>query len=386
MRLTLAISSLAAGGAERVMSTLANHWAARDWSVTLITLSPTTSDFYRVHPAVRRIGLNASGVSRTVWRALSNNAQRVRRLREAMCESEPEAVISFMAPTNVLTLLAARTENCPVIVSERADPTRYPLSPVWTGLRRVTYPWADAVVVQTPEVRRWAERFLRHDVVNVIPNPVIPPTDESHADDEAKDAGSEVSGASRLRHVVALGRLDNQKGFDLLIRAFAQCRRDRPEWRLTIIGDGEERRSLETLARQLGVASDVDFRGLVVGPQAILRKSDLFVLSSRYEGFPNALLEAMAVGLAVIAADCPSGPSRILRDGFDGMLVPVDDVGALATTMAALMDDEGRRKQLGERATTVTERFNIQHVVATWESLLDQVTRTQSRARGGESR
>src|SRR5690242_13096208 len=104
MRLTLAISSLAAGGAERVMSTLANHWAARDWSVTLVTLSATSSDFYPVHPAVRRIGLNASGFSRTVWRALSNNAQRVRRLREAIRESEPEAVISFMAPTNVLTL------------------------------------------------------------------------------------------------------------------------------------------------------------------------------------------------------------------------------------------------------------------------------------------
>src|SRR6476646_8205124 len=99
MRLTLAISSLAAGGAERVLSTMANHWAARDWSVTLVTLAPTTNDFYTLHPAVNRVELNATGVSPTLWRAISSNAHRVKMLRHAIRESQPDAVISLMAST-----------------------------------------------------------------------------------------------------------------------------------------------------------------------------------------------------------------------------------------------------------------------------------------------
>ena len=376
MRVTLAISSLAAGGAERVLSTMANYWAARDWSVTLVTLAPTSNDFYHLHPNVNRIGLNASGISSTLWRALSSNAQRVMRLRQAIRDSRPEAVISFMGPTNVLTLLAARTEDVPVIVSERSDPTHDPLAPPWARLRRFTYRWADAVVVQTPNVRRWAEQFLPREAVTVIPNPVVALPDGSGANDDADDA-EDNSAETRIRHVVAMGRLDPLKGFDLLIRAFARCRRERPEWRLTIVGHGEQRAALESLAGQLGIASDVRFPGLVAGPAAILRKADLFVLSSRYEGFPNALLEAMAVGVAVIATDCPSGPANIVRNGIDGILVPVDDVDALAAAMSALMDNEARRNELGQRASDVTERFNIDRIMASWESLLYDVTRTR---------
>lgn len=377
MRLTLVISSLGAGGAERVLSTMAGHWAERDWSVTFVTLDSTTTDFYQLHPAVNRIALNAIRVSPTLWRALSSNAERVMRLRHAIRVSQPEVVISFMTSTNVLTLLATRTERVPVIVSERADPSRFPLSPAWARLRRFTYPWADAVVVQTPEVRRWAEGFLRPEAVTVIPNFVVTPPPEVRANDAAAGTSGLTAKAS-LRQVVGVGRLDDQKGFDLLIRAFAECRRGRPGWQLTILGDGEKRGEFEALAQQLGVASEVRFPGRVVAPATYLREADLFVLSSRYEGFPNALLEAMAVGLPVIATDCPSGPAHIVRNGVDGILVPTEDVGALAAAMAALMDDEPRRKEMGERATSVTERFDIGRIMATWEALLNEVTGTRS--------
>jgi GalNAc-alpha-(1->4)-GalNAc-alpha-(1->3)-diNAcBac-PP-undecaprenol alpha-1,4-N-acetyl-D-galactosaminyltransferase len=375
-RVTLAISTLAAGGAERVLSRMANHWAEHDWSVTLVTLGPTTSDFYALHPAVERVGLDASRNSPTLWRALWSNAQRVKLLRRAIRTSRPDVVISFMAPTNVLTLLAARTEHVPVIVSERVDPTQYRLSPVWAGLRRLTYRWAEAVVVQTPEVRRWAEGFLAREAVHVIPNPVAAPPTGIRANDDAGDAGCESVKAGS-RQVVAMGRLDAQKGFDLLVRAFAECCRERPDWRLTIIGEGEERSELEALASRLAVASRVRFHGRVAVPAAVLRGADLFVLSSRYEGFPNALLEAMAVGLPVIATDCPSGPAHIVRNGVDGILVPAEDVGALATAMADLMDDEARRTRLGERATSVTERFAIERIMENWESLVTRVTGTR---------
>ena len=379
IRVTLVISSLAAGGAERVLSTLANCWARCGWHVTLVTLDAISTDFYPLHSDVERIGLGVSGVSYTAWQAVRSNAARVARLRRAIRASRPQVVVSFMAPTTVLTLMAARKEKVPVVVSERIDPTQYPLPRVWSVARRVAYRTASAVVVQTPEVRQWAERVVPSSRVHVIPNPV------ALAEAGAANTSAAAPPLDRTaRHVVAMGRLDAQKGFDILVRAFADCYATRPEWRLTVLGDGKERHRLATLAEELGVATVVAFPGRVTAPAAVLRSADLFVLSSRYEGFPNALLEAMAVGLPVVATDCPSGPKHIVRDGIDGILVPVENAAALATSMAVLMDDETLRRRFGERAADVTERFGVGRIMAEWESLLRRVMRTdtQARARG----
>jgi glycosyltransferase involved in cell wall biosynthesis len=177
-----------------------------------------------------------------------------------------------------------------------------------------------------------------------------------------------------------MGRLEPVKGFDLLLRAFAACRGQCPDWTLTILGEGRERQRLEALAEQLGVASYVRLPGTVGDPAPVLRRADLFVLSSRYEGFPNALLEAMALGLPVIATDCAA---RIVRDDVDGLLVRGDDATALATAMAALMADEPRRRRLGARAVEVVERFDIHQVMGSWETVIDHVvTSGASRGRG----
>jgi GalNAc-alpha-(1->4)-GalNAc-alpha-(1->3)-diNAcBac-PP-undecaprenol alpha-1,4-N-acetyl-D-galactosaminyltransferase len=368
-RITFVISSLRAGGAERVLSRMANYWAERDWPVTLVTLEPTARDFYPVHPAVERVELNASGVSTTLWRALWSNWTRIRRIGSAIRASRPEVVISFMVPTTVITLLAARRAHVPVVVSERTDPSRAPLARVWATLRRITYPWAAAVVVQTPEVELWAESFLRKDRVHVIPNPVVAPPARSN--EQATDAAPvDVAIDRSARHVLAIGRMDTNKAFDLLIRAFAQCHAGRPNWQLTILGEGEERRRLEALTAELGIVSHVHLPGTVSDPTPTLRGADVFVLASRYEGFPNALLEAMAAGLPVVAT-ASRGSSRIVRDDVDGILVPIDDVPALAAAIAALMDDEPRRLRLGRRAMEVTERFNVEQIMSAWESVID---------------
>ena len=379
IRVTLVISSLAAGGAERVLSTMANCWARCGWHVSLVTLDAVSTDFYPLHADVERIGLGVSGASYTAWQAVRSNVARVARLRRAFRASRPQVVISFMAPTTVLTLMAAWKENVPVVVSERIDPTQYPLPRIWSAARRVAYRTASAVVVQTPEVRQWAERVVPPSHVHVIPNPV------ALAEAGAKNTPAAPPALERTaRHVVAMGRLDAQKGFDILVRAFADCYATRPEWRLTVLGEGNERHQLATLAEQLGVASVVRFPGRVTDPATVLRSADLFVLSSRYEGFPNALLEAMAVGLPVVATDCPSGPKHIVRNGIDGILVPVENASSLAASMAALMDDESLRKRFGERATDVTERFGVGRIMAQWESLLRGVltTDTQAQDRG----
>lgn len=370
-RITLVISSLRAGGAERVLSRMANYWAERGWPVTMLTLEPATNDFYSVHPSVQRVGLDVSGVSTSLWRALRSNQRRVKMLREAIRASRPDVVIAFMVPTTVLTLLAARADHVPVIVSERTDPVRSPLSPIWSRLRRLTYPSAKGVVVQTPEAQRWADGFLRKDVVHIIPNPVS--TSLNARSDATADADLASTYNDGGRHVIAMGRLDEQKGFDLLLRAFAECRARRPDWKLTILGDGDERQRLEALAQQLGITPYFRLPGTVADPTPALRAADLFVLSSRFEGFPNALLEAMALGLPVIATDCASGPGRIVRNDVDGLLVPSDDAPGLAAAMAALMDDEPRRLRLGKVATDVTRRFDVDRIMGIWEAVIDSL-------------
>lgn len=367
--MTLVISSLAAGGAERVLSMMANHWAARDWSVTLVTLGPLSEDHFALHPAVARIALNVTGESRSQWAALRHNMRRVARLRDAVRRARPDAVISFMSPTTMLAVIAARAERVPVIVSERTDPTRYRIPRVWAVLRRLAYARASAVVVQTPAVRRWAEEFLPPAIVHAIPNPVIAPPADSAAWGAQSSGSVEHTGGQ----VVGVGRLDVHKGFDLLIRAFAVCYAEHPDWRLVIVGEGDQRGPLETLAHELGVGPVVRFLGRVAHPTAVMRQSDLFVLSSRFEGFPNVLLEAMAAGLPVIAADCRSGPSHIVRHGIDGVLIPPEDVDALAAAMGALMGDRKRRAELAARAGEVTERFAIDRIMGEWERLLSRV-------------
>ena len=167
-----------------------------------------------------------------------------------------------------------------------------------------------------------------------------------------------------------MGRLTRQKGFDVLLEAFARCNPQNRDWCLIILGEGEERSRLEALALRLGIESAVKFPGYVPEATRVLRDGDLFVLPSRYQGFPNALLEAMACGLPVISTDCPSGPSAIVRHGIDGLLIPPEDVVALSTAMCQLFATPDDRKRLASRAVEVVERFSLSTVMRSWDELL----------------
>jgi len=362
MRIALTICSLEAGGAERVLSGMANYWAdTNNHSVAVITLSGAKSDWYPLHPKVERRGLDLLAQAGGISDALTNNLRRVWHLRRYLKQFRPDVVISFIEKTNILTLLACAGQKVPVIVSERADPREKPIDPVWHRLRTWTYAHADAIVVQSSSLQEWASKFAGAKVVHVVPNPIRPLM-----------ANTALS-RSRNRTVIAMGRLTRQKGFDLLLAAFAQCRKRYPEWRLMILGEGEERHELEALSTRLGLQEYVRFPGLVKTPEDELCRADLFVLSSRWEGFPNALLEAMACGLPVVATNCLTGPADIISDGKDGVLVAPNDVGALAMAMSRLMGEEAVRQELGRRAPEVLNRFNQQAVMVMWEQLLDGV-------------
>jgi glycosyltransferase involved in cell wall biosynthesis len=219
------------------------------------------------------------------------------------------------------------------------------------------------VVVLTSGIGLWAKRIVKTATVRVIPNPL----------DEQFIKRSSSDGENKRPSVVAMGRLVPQKGFDLLLRAFAQCVDRHPEWSLRIFGEGTERQRLLALAAELGIAGKLDLQPVTKEPERVLRESNLFVLSSRYEGFPMALLEAMACGLPVISFDCHSGPREMISHGVNGILVPPGDARALADAMNRLMGNELERRVLSVRAVEIVERFGFSSVNAMWRNLFAEV-------------
>ncbi len=344
-----------------MISELANAFAQREHAAGVLTLSSPNSGHYSLDERVQRMMLDVIWDSNSLWQSVAGNLRRIRMIRRAVQAFKPHVVVSFIDETNVRVLAALFGSGIPVIVSERIDPRRHQVGRLWDLARRLLYPFAAQVVVQTEGVASWAKQFVAAQRVCVLPNFV-------------RALPEPPAFASRERqHMLAVGRLDRQKGFDLLLRAFARCGLDRAGVRLTILGEGPERPRLRALATELGLADRVEMPGVVPDPERWMAQATVFVLPSRYEGFPNALLEAMAMGCPVIAADCDSGPREIVRHGENGWLVPAEDVEALARAMRQLFRDETLRARLGGAAVTVRQRYAKEAIVTRWERLIEEV-------------
>lgn len=360
----LVTSSLQCGGAERVLADMANYWAERGVAITYATWAgPDLKDFYRLDTRVRRVWLDLPKSGSSPQRGLFANIARARKLRRLIVEARPDAVLSFIHTSNVLTILASLGTRSRVVVSERMQPAVDPtLSTAWKVLRKMFYRKADAVVAQSREAAQWIREHCGRSAV-VIPNAVraLPPPDNA-----------------RELLVLAIGRLTHQKGFDLLLRAFAKLAAPLRDWKLVIIGEGPERANLLQLRDGLNLGGRVEFEGPVADIERFMARAGLVVQPSRYEGFPNVVLESMGMGAAVIAANCPSGPADLIEDSVNGRLVPVEDVEALQHAMEELMSQPELRARLGREASKVRERFRQDRIMAQWEACLAPAAATGS--------
>jgi GalNAc-alpha-(1->4)-GalNAc-alpha-(1->3)-diNAcBac-PP-undecaprenol alpha-1,4-N-acetyl-D-galactosaminyltransferase len=361
MKLTLITASLGVGGAERVMSIIANYWTRKGWQITIITFDDGSKQpFYDLDQriAIRSIGIENHDGDRAV--PVGNSLHRIKTLRQAIVASQPKVVISFVNTTNIMTLVACWGLKVSTIVSEHVHPMFGQLNMADRLLQKLTYRSANLIIVQTHAAVSFfpADRYKTY----VLPNPVAIPESETIQSQLYTDD----------RHLLAIGKLIPQKGFDLLIKAFAQVCDVHPEWTLTILGEGEMRAELEELCTELKLEDRVFMPGTIKNIDAHLRKADIFALTSRFEGFPVTLCEAMACGVPVIATDCLSGPREIIHNGIDGMLVVPENVDALAVGLDQLMSDPVKRQYFSHHAPKVLERFGVDPIMAMWQKALKQ--------------
>ena len=381
LNIGLLIPTLQSGGAERVCSLLANHWARKGHHVTLMTYADASEDSFPVSPFVERVVLGNAHLTSGPWATLTKNMARVYALRQQVKASELDVTLSFMSVSNSSLALAARGLSAVCIGAERTYPPAVPLPRVAEWARWVLYGWLDAVAAQTTEAAAWLQANTRAKSVVVIPNPIeLPLTCSLPRLDPAalRNAGS--------RMLLAVGRLSTEKNFERLIRAFLQAL-DTPgaaanqlNWQLIIVGEGPERSALLRLIEQLGANGKVLLPGRAGNMADWYDAADAFALTSDFEGYPNGLLEALAHGVPSVACDCLTGPRELITDGVNGLLVATNSTTELISALRCLMGDSNLRKQLGSHADITLNAHAIESISARWENVFAQAMAARGQA------
>ena len=368
MNLLIFTSSMSYGGVERVAANLANHWADKGWNVSIVTLASIEMDFYELHPTVRRIALNLTRDSGNPLAAVVNNLRRITTLRRVLRAVQPDIVLAMVVQANVLLALAAiGMRDITTIGSEHSHPPQWPLGTVWETLRAGLYGHLAAVAALTKEDSAWLRQHTRSRKIAVIPNAAPFPLPEQ---EPCLELPNMPEGRCML---LAVGRLVAVKGFGPLIETFSRLAQDFPDWMLVILGEGPDREALEHQVQSVGLVGRIRLPGQAGNVSRWYKAADLYVMSSRSEGFPNTLIEAMMHGLPAVSFDCDTGPRNIIRHGMDGLLVPACDTDALEGALRGMMADPSLRHRFAQKAVEARERFSIEKIAAMWEDLFEEL-------------
>ena len=346
-------SRLAGGGSEKVMVELANEFCRRGYQVSMALLRNTDNEIYILDSKIKRYQFYYS-----TNKKIFIGSKRIFMLRKIIKKGRYDAIISFMYDINRTTLTASLGLRQRIIISERADPSvrkrRIIQKIIDDWLMRKAY----KIVFQTEKVKNMMGTFLQDKCV-VIPNPISASLPDPYFGD-------------RVPIIVSAGRLTEQKNFGMLINAFSSIHKVYPEIKLAIYGKGLLEEELKRQVNDLGVETDVIFHGYVQNFPMQIRNALMYIQSSLYEGMSNALIEAMSLGLPVIATDCPVGGERmIIKDGVNGFLIKPNDIDELVSKITFLIKNPDVASKIGENATLIRKKLSIDKIVNQWIKIIE---------------
>lgn len=350
MKLTFVTSTLHAGGAERVISLLANSFCQKGYEVEIVCINKHLV-FYPIDEKVK------------VWFAEDevkslSILKKMMWLRKHINSEKPNVVIAFMLEVYCVTLASLIGVSVPVISSERIDPHFFGRAKGllrWLLLRRTTH-----LVVQTVRIKDFYSAKLQSRTT-IIPNPVT-------------DKVFSLTPTLKQKRIIAVGRLAYQKNYPMMFRAFAKVHHDFPDWQLVVYGNGPQKDEIRGVIERLGMEGHIILAGKSDHVVEEMNKSSLFVMSSDYEGMSNALLEAVCVGLPVISTDV-SGAKDLITEGVNGYIVPVGNERALTLALSSMLSSPEKMDEMGRQSKALAPRFREEQIVGQWEELIKKVVR-----------
>ena len=359
MRILFLIRSLGTGGAERAATALANAMSDKGHDVGLLVLTRENT-VYDIHKdvTVRCIDDNAAADKRAIPLSV---VQRAVRIRKILRETEPQILVGMSHTMSFYAAICGRGLPVRTVGTERANPYVYGNTAATRLMRRYASAHCDGFVCQTKKAAEYFPKSVQKRIA-IIPNGLFNPLIENISVPNERE-----------KTITAMGRLDQNKAYDVLLRAFAHVHKAEPEYRLTIFGEGPMRKALSEQAESLGVSDHFSLPGNDPDALKTIAKSGVFVLSSRSEGMPNALMEAMAVGVPCVSTRCEIGPQELIRDGENGLLVPVDDPDAIANAVLEILRHRTISEALSRNAYTIRRTHALDRIVDRWIRYFDTI-------------
>ena len=397
------IGGLCIGGAERVICNLAEYFYSEGYRVTMVTKVRDEKE-YELNPGIRRIIADITPEEETGSR-IHNLCARINKLKRIWKEVKPDVIVSFIRKNNLMAIASAAPLGIPVVVSVRSAPERELKGFGFKTISFLLFRKAAGVVLQTREAYDFFPGYIRAKAI-VLPNSINPDF-LKESEKLALERNSDINGAAidvekpgkdtyehtrnnreepfvldsrlissrREKRIITVGRIDDNKNQRLLVEAYAKIAGHYPDWSLELIGDGSGRKALEEYVSTLPCKDRISFTGAVDDVAGRMSKASIFVLPSRIEGMPNALIEAMVMGMACISTDCPCGGPRdlIAADESNGILVPVDNVDSMAMALKRLITNDTLRESMGDNARKVITTLHPDTVNRQWKSYIENV-------------
>ena len=348
--------NLGKGGAQRVIINLAESLVKKGYPVTIVTIYSIENE-YTLPQNVKRVYSDITEEEISSNR-IKNFMARLRKLRKIWREEDPGVIISFIGKNNFMALLTSLGLKIPVVTSVRGEPTEEYYTPILRILSKTFMGLSKGIILQTPDAKAYFPKWMQKKSI-ILENPLNPEFIDEYYTGERK------------KEIITVGRLDSNKNQKLMIDAFLKIAGEFPEVKLILYGNGEDKEWLSEYVQKSGYENQIFLPGPIQDVKKRIQRSKIFVLSSNTEGMPNALLEAMALGIPSISTDCPCGGPRMLMEGKEnGILVPVGEVEPMAEAMKILLTDDVLWEKYSRNSYKLSEELHPEKVNKKWEEYL----------------